>query len=372
MNSKERVLTSLSLKKPDRVPIFVTLAPGMASKLAAHLGGFDATPVDSLLSNRLSYTEMLLELGNDVVAIGPCYPPNTIKTHPNGTFTNEWGIKYKRVKPSEGIVHIEMVEHPLSNIRSEKDLAKYKFPDPYASHRYDLAQEMVRKYKQKYAIIGVIECTILELSWYLVGMEKFFRDLLLKRPYIFKLMDEVMAYNIEVGKELIRLGANIVWTGDDYGTQKGMMISPKLWRDHFKPRMEKVYKEFKKTNPKVKIAHHSCGSIRPIIGEMIEIGVEVLNPIQPRAAEMDPKSLKEEFGSSLAFFGGIDQQQVMPRGQVEDIWEEVKLRITQLGGGGGYLLAPAHDIQADVPVENVLALFEAVKQVGRYNLTFSG
>jgi uroporphyrinogen decarboxylase len=370
MNSKERVLTVLSLKEPDRVPIFVTLAPGMAAKLAEYLGrdATNATPVSSLLSNRLSYTELLIKLGNDIVAIGPCYPPNTIEKYPNGTFTDEWGIRYRKVKPSGGLgFHTEMVEHPLSGVEDERTLSKYKLPDSHDPHRYELAQEMVRKYGSQYAIIGVVECTILELSWYLVGMEKFFEDLLMEKPYILKLMDEIMTYNIEVGKELIKLGADIIWTGDDYGAQRGMLISPELWRKHFKPRMKKVYDEFKKTNPEVKIAHHSCGSIRPIIGEMIEIGVEVLNPIQPRAANMEPKSLKEEFGDSLVFLGGIDQQHTMPRGGVEDVKKEVKTRIAELGGGGGYLLAPAHDIQADVPVENVLALFEETKRIGRYN-----
>lgn len=370
MNPKERVLTALSLKEPDRVPIFVTLAPGMVVKLAEYLGGDarDTTPVDSRLSNRLSYTEMLLELGNDMVAIGPCYPPNTIKIHPDGTFTDEWGIRYRKVKPSKGPgFHTEMVEHPLASVNSEKGLLKFKLPDPHAAHRFDYAKEQVKEYSLQYAIIGVVECTVLELSWYLTGMQKFLVDLYSERPYLIKLMDEILAYNIEVGKELIRLGADIIWTGDDYGTQRGMLISPKLWRRHFKPRMAIVYEEFKKINPKVKIAHHSCGSIRPIIGEMIEIGVEVLNPIQPRAADMDPKSLKEEFGDSLAFFGGIDQQHTMPRGSVEDVKEEVKTRIAELGGGGGYLLAPAHDIQADVPVENTLALFEAAKQTGKYS-----
>jgi len=369
MNPKERVLTALSLKEPDRVPVFVTLAPGMAIKLGEYMGKRpeDLAPVSSMLSNRLSYTELLLELGNDVIAIGPCYPPNTVKMHADGTFTDEWGIRYKKVKPSEGPgYHTEMIEHPLANVKNERDLAKYKFPDPLAAHRYDLAREMASKYLSKYAIMGILECTIMELSWYLTGMEKFFVDLYRNKPYIFKLMDEVMKFNIEVGRELVKIGADIILTGDDYGTQKGMLISPDLWRKHFKPRMAKVYEELKKANPKVKIAHHSCGSIRPIIPEMIEIGVEVLNPIQPRAADMDPKSLKEEFGDRLAFFGGIDQQYTMPMGTVHEVREEVRTRIAELGSGGGYLLAPAHDIQADVPVENVLALFEAARDFGRY------
>jgi uroporphyrinogen decarboxylase len=150
-------------------------------------------------------------------------------------------------------------------------------------------------------------------------------------------------------------------TGDDLGMDIGPMMSPSLWREYLKPRLKRVFDAYKSARPDVILAYHSCGSIVPFIDELIEIGMEVLNPIQVTARGMDPVALKAKYGHQLAFFGGIDQRQVLPAGTPEDVEAEVRTRISQMGRGGGYLLAPTHDIQSDTPVENVLALFEAAR-----------
>ena len=130
-----------------------------------------------------------------------------------------------------------------------------------------------------------------------------------------------------------------------------------------------MFAAIKERNPDVVVAYHSCGSIAPIVPDLIEIGLEVLNPIQPNAAGMDPAALKAAYGDRLAFFGGIDTQGVVPFGSADDVRAEVRRRIGELGCGGGYLLAPAHDIQPEVPTANVLALFEAAREYGAYPLT---
>jgi len=364
-SSKERVLTAINLEEPDRVPIYITITPQVAENLSEYLGIKDYTHPDSpLAENRISYTELLIPLGNDIVGIGAQAPRNhpTVEIE-NGIYMDEWKIKYRNSS-----YYTEMIEHPLAKVESVSEINDFDFPDPHAPGRFEAAKRMVEKYGESYAICGDAETTIFETSWYLVGMEKFFIDLAMKKPYIFTLMDHVMNYSIGVAKELISLGADIIWLGDDFGSQQGMIISPKLWREVFKERMKYVIGELKKINPNIKIAYHSCGSYFPIMGDLIEVGVDILNALQPAAKDMDIRIIKETFGSRASLFGGIDIQGVVPFGSIEDLEAEVKRVIADAAHGGGYILAGAHNLQPDTSVEKVLKLFEFAKKYGRYPL----
>ncbi len=363
MKPKERVIRALRNQEPDRIPIFANLTPQIAEKLGKKMG-LPYKSVDSFLSNRISYNEILLKLGNDAVGIGAARSKEspTIMME-DGRLKDEWGIVYDEIG-----LYYEAVERPLAEVVDIADLNKYKFPSADASGRFELAEKMVEKYGNEYAIIATLETTMFEKAWGLVGMEKYLMDLSAKNPYTIELLDRLKEYSIDCGKKLIKLGADVIWTGDDFGTQKGMMISPNMWREIFKPRYKEVFDELKKTNPDIIIAYHSCGSIRPIIADMIEIGLDVLNPIQPKALDMDLADLKKTYGKEIAFFGGIDIQDVLPNGTPEDVRVEVKKKIRAAGEGGGYLLAPAHNIQPDTPFKNIFTLFESVKEYGKYPL----
>ena len=155
------------------------------------------------------------------------------------------------------------------------------------------------------------------------------------------------------------MGVDILWCGDDFGGQQGMIMDPETWRRIFKPRIKYMFEEFRKVRSDIKIAWHSCGSILPIIPDFIELGLDILNPIQPKAVGMEPHYLKRTYGKDLVFFGGIDVQELLPFSSPQTIKDEVRRRIDILGKNGGYIIAPAHNIQADTPVENILAFFEA-------------
>jgi uroporphyrinogen decarboxylase len=217
-------------------------------------------------------------------------------------------------------------------------------------------------------LCGDLECTIFEGSWYLTGLEKFLLDLIQEKDYVFELMDRMMSYSIGVGKELLRLGAEIIWLGDDMGAQQGMFIAPEIWRRYLKPRMKKIIAELRAQNPQTLIAYHSCGSYAPIIPELLEIGVDVLNALQPSARDMELGYLKSAFGGQAAFFGGLDTQGVLPFGTVEEVEQEVRRVIAAAGLGGGLLLAGAHNLQPDVSVQKVRCIFETVHRYGRYPL----
>ena len=363
LSPKQRVLKTINLEEPDRVPLFITITPQVAEKLSQVLGIPRYTHPDSPLSeNRISYTELLLKLGNDIVGIGACSPKHSpTREIGDGIYTNEWKIKYRKIG-----YYLEMIEHPLRHAETISDVESYDFPEPLAEGRYDHAKRMVEKYAKQYAICGDAETTIFELSWYLVGMEKFLIDLSMKKAYVFTLIDRIMEYSIGVAKELIKLGADIIWLGDDVGTQDGMMISPEMWRDIFKERMRFVIGQLKTENPNIKIAYHCCGSYFPIMQDLLEIGIDIFNALQPKAKDMNLKKIKNTFGTKVSLFGGIDIQQVLPFGSLPDIEREVKRVTREAAAGGGYILAGAHNIQPDTSVEKVEKLFEFAKKHGRY------
>ncbi|WP_206811918.1 uroporphyrinogen decarboxylase family protein [Paradesulfitobacterium ferrireducens] len=363
MKPRERFLAAVNLQEPDRVPVFANLTPQVAEKLGKKMG-LPYAAEDSFLSTRISHTEILLELGNDAVGIGPGREKPTIRLE-DGRLKDEFEIIYQTVG-----LYDEAVVRPLAECETIDDLNRYQLPDPLAPSRFELAEKMVARYQENYAIVGDLEATIFELSWNLVGMEKFLMDMAMGKEYLFELLDRVAEYNTKIGVRLIELGADVIWMGDDFGTQQGMMISPAMYRNIFKPRQRKVIKDFKEANPNVKIAYHSCGSIVPIIEDLIEVGVDILNPVQPQAKGMDLALFKEKFGDRIAFLGGVDVQGVLPNGTPADVEEEVKQRILAAGKGGGYVLAPAHNIQPDTSLENIYAMYEAVKKYGTYPLNF--
>lgn len=355
MNSRERTLKAINHKETDRPPVFATLTPQMARKLSQALKLPYEEPVDSLLSTRISHTKLLLELGNDLVCVAATYPDEAkTKIYPDGTQVNEWGMVFH-----DAGLYNEFKEYPLAGAKTKKDVLNYPFPDPLASGRFDYARSIVEEYKIKYAVIGDLETSIFETAWYLVGLEKFLMDLISSSDYLSYLLDRIMRINTTVGEELIRSGVDILWCGDDFGMQQGMIMDPETWRKWFKPRIRHMFEAFRKVNPEIKIAWHSCGSILPIIPDFIDLGLDILNPIQPLAKGMDPEFLKREYGKDLVFFGGIDVQELLPYGSAHEIKKEIFRRIEILGKEGGYILAPAHNIQPDTSVENVLAMYEA-------------
>jgi uroporphyrinogen decarboxylase len=367
MNSKERVLTALALHEPDRVPLYVTVVSEMAQKLGERLS-LPCRTYDAYLTNRISHAEILTALGNDVVGIGATAPTSSPTiTRADGHQVDEWGFVYRPVAHPYGIYY-EIVGRPLQGIRSAKELAHYKLPDPYAPGRYDIAKEHVERYGKDHALLGVIECTVFETAWNLVSLEQFFGDMAEHTDYVEPLLDAVTEYSIAVGLELIKLGADMMLAGDDLGMDIGPMMSMPMWRHYLKPRLKRVFDAYKQANPAIKIVYHSCGSIRPFIDELVEIGMDTLNPIQVTAAGMDPVQLKSLYGDRLSFCGAVDQRYILPNGTTAEVEAEVHRRILELGIGGGFILAPTHDIQTDTPVENIMALFEAAKKWGDYPL----
>ncbi|OHB75734.1 MAG: hypothetical protein A2Z34_06100 [Planctomycetes bacterium RBG_16_59_8] len=367
MNSKERVRTALLRKSlPDRVPVQFDLC----RSLLEAFGEKYRIPVDYTVSYyedvtyRISANDLRTAMGSDCAIVGASLPSGyRHRATEDGCFYNEFGMKMK-----PGPLYMDVVECPFAKNASDNAVRDFPFPDPLADGRYDKAKRDIEKFGKTHFVISDVELTIFEMAWHMVGLEKFLTDMAMKESYVGILLDKIKEFSIGVCKRMAELGVDGIWTGDDVGTQKGMMISPKMWRSLFKPRLAEIFQEIKATNRNVTVMYHSDGAVAPILDDLADIGLEVLNPVQPNVPGHDPAELKSGHGSRLSFWGAIDQQELLPRGTPEEIEKEVAKRIGILGAGGGYLCAPAHIVQADVSMENVEAFIAAVKKHGVYPL----
>ena len=358
MNSRERFLKTINREVSDRSPIFANFTPQVAEKMSKHIGVPYEKPLDSMLSTRASHMDLLVKLGNDAVGITYTAPTNwPTKTLENGLIENEWGMIFKETN-----LYNEFHTYPLAHAETAADIENYNFPDPFADGRWDEAEKTIAKYGKTHGIIADLETTLFETAWYLVGMEKFLMDLMMGTEYVNLLLDKIQEIHTYYGKKMIEMGADVLWCGDDFGTQQSQIMDIDTFRTYFKPRIKEMFTEFKKVNPDIKLAWHSCGAFSPFVPDFIEIGLDILNPLQPMATGMEPEVLTEKFGADVVFFGGICVQDLLPNKTPGEIKTEVIRRKGIFGKNGGYIVAPAHNIQDDTSIENVLAFFEAAKK----------
>ena len=276
------------------------------------------------------------------------------------TYTDEWGVTWRAVPyttPYGEGRYTEMVGHPLAD---DQAIDSYEGPDPHRPELYEEAARVVREFKEEYWIVGVTVTTIFECAWALRGYEALLMDFAANPTLAKRILDIPYRYHLTAAAKLAELGVDMIWVGDDVGMQTGMLISPAHWRRLLKPRMARFIARLKEINPQIKVAYHSDGAIYPIIPELIEIGVDVLNPIQP--ACMDPARLKDEYGDRLCFWGSVDEQYTLPFGKPSDVAEEVVARLRTLGKKGGLILGPTHHVQLDTPMENFWAMVNTITQ----------
>jgi uroporphyrinogen decarboxylase len=283
---------------------------------------------------------------------------------PPNAWVNEWGIGHV----PGSLYHFEDYIHPLRHMSSPSELDEYPFPDVMADYRYEgLAGRVADWHRRGYAVAGGIphySGTLFECAWILRGMENLLADFLLNPAFATALLDRLTESAIYAARRMAFADVDVLTTGDDVGTQRGMMMSLPTWRTWLKPRLAAVIAAAKEVKPDLLVSYHSDGNVEPVIPELIEIGVDILNPVQPEC--MDPVKLKREYGDRLAFSGTIGTQTTMPFGTPAEVKAVVKERIETVGRGGGLLLAPTHVLEPEVPWENVIAFMEAVDEYGRY------
>ena len=356
MKHRDRVIAALNREATDRTPFQATFTPEFADRLRKHFG---LPPCFSEPHHRRWYGyELEMLTGQDALQAGVGWFTNYYLD--NKPYVDNWGIQWK-IDPyqtpfGEGI-YTNIKKGPLTG--DEPDLSNYRAPDPNAPGLYDHLERLIREYKDEYFIIGRIHCTVFESAWALRGFENLLMDFYIHPELADKILDITFRYHLEVAKNMARHGVDMIWLGDDFGSQTGLLLDAETWRVFFKPRYAQICNEAKRIHKDIKIAFHSDGCVYDIIPDLIEAGVDVLNPIQTEC--MDPQMLKDMYGDRLSFFGGISVQSTLPMGSPADIRQEFDRLKSTLGKDSGWLCAPTHHVQHDTPVENFLALVQCVR-----------
>lgn len=354
MKPRERILAALSREEPDRCPMQISFTPEFADRLRADLQ-VKGQGVHNPHGGGNTY-ELERALGEDMLLTSVGWA-NSYYQQP-GAYTDEWGIgwdSHPYETPFGSGHYTEIVSHPLAD---DKAILSYAPPDPHRPELYAEAERVVREFQGDYWIVGVTVTTIFETAWALRGLEQMLVDFALDPDLADAILEIPYQYHLTAARKLVEMGVDMIWIGDDVGTQRGMLMSPKVWRRFLKPRLAHYIASLKRINPALKVAYHSDGDVRTIIPELIEIGLDVLNPIQP--ACMDPAELKRQYGRNLCFWGTIDEQGTLPFGTPADVRAEVLARLGTVGHDGGLIIGPTHHVQLDTPLENFWAMVETI------------
>jgi uroporphyrinogen decarboxylase len=375
MTHRERLNAALNHEETDRVPMdlgstrVTSITVPAYERLKRHFG----VEEDNIITDKMQQTvrvneKILTALDIDTRLVLPS-PPDLSRdaTLPDGSWRDEWGVV--RRKPLDGYYY-DLLESPLAGEPTREDLEEYPWPDPDDPGRYRGLREYARRLREEtdYAVVGHMSGGWIHTSQYLRGFEGWYIDLIERPLFIGELMERVRDINLRITERFLdEVGdyLDVVATGDDIGAQSGPIVSPKVYREMIWP-LQKGQFSFVREHTKAKIFYHTCGSVYLLLPDIIDMGVNILNPVQVSAEGMgDTKRLKREFGKHLSFWGGVDTFYVMPRGTPGEVKEEAERRIGDLGEGGGYVLNTVHNIQPDVPVENILALYEAGREFRR-------
>jgi len=376
MMPRERLLTSLNHQTPDRVAIDLasTQVTGISvsayTRLRQYLGLPALAPVisDAIQQICLPHADVLQRFGVDTRGLFPLMNHNQFVDQVQGDYlvhTDEWGFIYRR-HSRDGLWY-DLVNHPLAQQPlSQQLIDTFAWPKGGNANRIQgLRQQAQQHREQGFAVVLKSVCAgLFEMMIRLRGMENALTDLLLDPVNAGRLLDRVLQHKLEYWRcALSELGemVDVAAEGDDFGTQTSQLISVKTWRDLFKDRQAELVRTIKSLAPQTKVFFHSCGSIRDLLPEFIDMGIDIINPVHLKAAGMEAKSLKRDFGKDIVFWGGgIDTQDTLPNASPARVQAEVKANLEILAQEGGYVFNTIHNIQADVPPQNIVAMYEAV------------
>jgi uroporphyrinogen decarboxylase len=371
---RQRILDAVEHREPDRVPVDF----GGSMVTSIHEQGYDilkkyldictdrkttiargrslVAMVDPEVQERLNVDARMLIVNG---------PDGWEVEEGHDSVVDEWGIEWER---PAGFSNYETKKSPLFGNISLDDVRNMRWPDPSASKFMAGLRERAQTLRNSSdkAIIANLAMQIHTQSYFLRGFSDYLMDLVLNQKLIEAIMDRVLEIFVERTENIMaEIGefVDIVYVADDLGAQNGPLFSPEVYRKILKPRQKRLFEAIKRKS-NVKILYHTCGSVVEFIDDLAEIGVDILNPVQTSAGGMDPKILNSRFGHKVCFWGGIDTQHVLPFGKPQEVRDEVKKRIEDLGSGGGYVVAAIHNIRPEVPPENIVAMIEAVHQFG--------
>jgi uroporphyrinogen decarboxylase len=383
MNARERVKLALEHKEPDRVPFDLSATYVTGIHRDVYPRWRQALGLPKVESKIFEMLQQLAVVDDDMIEalevdVKPVTPGGSltfqleIKDMDDSTyFYDEWGIGWR--KPKDGGMYYDMFDHPLAGDIAEEAIANLRGPDPLDPSRFVGMREAARRVaeeEKRAVVVTQMTAGVVEIAAWTRGYEDFYVDLAINHQLIGKLMDRIndvkSAYWERALKEVGDY-VDVMMLGDDFAGQDRLLMSPTTWRKLIKPRLKELF-DFLHSKSQAKLFLHSCGSVREVIPDLIEIGLDILNPVQVSAVGMDSAELKREFGKDLVFWGGgVDTQRVLPYGTLEDVRAEVRRRLEDLMPGGGFVFNPVHNIQGDVPTHNLVTMWETLREYGVYS-----
>jgi uroporphyrinogen decarboxylase len=383
MNSRKRLLTAVDHREPDRIPFDLGSCQVTGIHVAAYQNLRNALGLPQTEIKMCDTVQQLAAVDDDVavqmnIDTRGLYPLNShnwrIVEQDAGeywAYRDEWGITHHR--PKENGLYYSVVEVPLPQANlTPQDIANHHWPDVGHPKRIAGLRELALSYRASgYAVVlKDAFAGIFEFAQRIVGMENLLMMMITEERAACLLFDKLLELKLDYWQTaLADLGdlVDIITYADDYGTQESQLISPDMFRRLLKPRVKTLFDTFIRLAPRAKRFFHSDGNVRPLIPDFIELGVDILNPIHIRAKDMAPDGLKRDFGRDLAFWGGgVDTQGILPHGTPQEVKDDVRRNIEALAPGGGYVFNTIHNIQADVPTANIIAMWEALQEYGMY------
>jgi uroporphyrinogen decarboxylase len=350
MTSRERVLKAVRHEETGRVPLFYRDVPEVDVRIRRDLG----------VSTR---DELLEHLGIDFRWIDPIYVGPPLEDKVTGLKRDIWGVEYRWVEGGHG-GQWEPIAFPLEQVEDIAALEDYPWPK-IEWFDFNAVDAQLKRY-QDYATMtapGVASPGILNTIQFLVGMERTMTDMLINPDFFHALGERILAFNLEYIERLYAVAGNRIdffRIGEDYGAQRGLLFGIPQWREFIRPSLVAMSRVPKSHGSLY--YQHTCGSVRELIPDLIDVGVDVLDPIQVTAAGMDPRKLKAEFGDRLCFSGGVDEQDLLPHGTPEQVAQGVRELIDAMAPGGGFFLGSTHNFQADIPTENIVAMYRTARE----------
>jgi uroporphyrinogen decarboxylase len=330
LTPRERVWQSIQHQQPDKTPWHLGFTPTTRLKLEQYYG---TTDLDTTLNQhivkfraRMPYTDI---------------KPNYVR--------DEFGVVLNQT-------YDEYTGVPDEYLLKDIPLKDFPFPDPHNPERLIGLPAFLDTNPDRFRLVG-FSFTLFERAWFLRGMEDLLVDMLNNPTYVDELLDRILEFNMGILEDVVKYDIDGVSFNDDWGQQNGLIFGARLWRRFIKPRMTQLYKFAKDSGKAVFI--HCCGKAQELFPELIEMGVDVFNPFQPEV--MDPYEMKKQFGSRISFYGGVSIQKLLPFGTPAEIDNEVNRLIKEVGQGGGFIIAPSHEMPGDIPIENLVALINSVQ-----------
>ncbi|MEI7728459.1 MAG: uroporphyrinogen decarboxylase family protein [Verrucomicrobiota bacterium] len=383
MTSRERVLKALNHEIPDRVPIDLGgnqtgIHKNAYRNLVKYLGIADEVRImDAVQQLAKPCEEVLKRLRVDTryISAGAAstWKGGIVKANRDGRrwddLTDEFGIRWSM--PEDAPYYMDITHHPLANA-TIADLANYPWPKGDDAGRFAGLRERALTLKREtpYAVVSGISGVVYEICWYLRGLEQWLCDLMTEPEFCEAILDQTLKFWMDWFRMFLdEVGdvVDVIMIGDDLAGQNGPLFNPALYRRIVKPRHKKLV-QYIRSRTQAKIWYHTCGSCVDFIPELIDNGVHILNPVQINARNMDPAMLKQRFGRQLAFWGGgVDSQGILPRGTPAEVAANVRHNVEAFKPGGGYIFNNVHNIQGEVPPENILAMFDAAYENGFYD-----